>query len=164
MFDNVFGQIDRYFWSCYSNEAPSVELKQPQCFLLFFFFFVEKSIHLEMVWNFVLSLSLPTFHYSIIAFWQRILRSVVVLWKLSLLDCPLLTLPVSTKLGPIDDFANFSSKFWTHFYLYNGFVTFSNTQHKPWHKLVLTYCITSNVCLVSHHNPDVIEIFYGRVQ
>ena len=95
-----------------------------------------------MVWNFVLSLFLPTFHYSIIAFWQRILRLVVALWKLSLRDCLLLTLPVSTKLGPIDDFAYFSSKFWTHFYPYNGFVTFSKTPHNLLHKLVQTYCIT----------------------
>ena len=49
--------------------------------------------------------------------------------KLSLLSCPLLTLPESTKLDPIDDFANFSSKFCTDLYLYNDFVTFSNTQH-----------------------------------
>ena len=84
--------------------------------------------------------------------------------ELGLQDCPLHTLPACTKLGPIDDFAHFSSKFCTHFYLYNGFVTFSNTQHNLWHKLVLTFSKTYNICLALHHNPDVLEIFYGTGQ
>ena len=93
--------IEFYFWTdglvllvWLLQRSPFCWTKTTSLFLAFLFF-GGKSFHWEMVWNFVLSLSLPTFHYWIIAFWQRILRPVVSLWKLSQRDTPLLiTRPV----------------------------------------------------------------------
>ena len=98
--------------------------KTPSLFLAFLFFFCKTEPHCFLLFSGLKCRSLP-----FIAFWQWILRPLVALMKLSLLSCPLLTLPESTKLDPIDDFANFISKFYTDLYLYNDFVTFSNTQH-----------------------------------
>ena len=106
----IFGLLDRYFWSYICNEAPSVELKQPHCFLLFFFFCkIEHSLGKGLKFcSLPFLIHIPFFNHCFLA---TNTTSGSCFLKLSLLDCSLLTLPVSTKLGPIDDFANFSSKF-----------------------------------------------------